>query len=221
MKISYLGRSCFKLEVKAETPTIEKDKLEIIFDPFPASLGLKPPVGDFDLVLISHDHSDHNAKEQLKKGFFLINGPGEYTYQGASVLGINTFHDAELGTVRGSNTVYKLETEGLKICHLGDLGCLLEKKQIDLLGEIDVLMIPVGGKYTLGPKEAVETIKMLEPTFIVPMHFSVPGLKIDDLEPVSSFYRELGMEPVRVDKKFVIKKNGFVKEEIKLLEFTD
>lgn len=199
MEISKVGHSCFKIKTK---------QLTIITDPFtPEAIGLKAVKQQGDLVLVSHEHADHNNVELVKgKGDvepIVISGPGEYEVKDALVTGWKTYHDADEGRERGKNTVYKILVDGVEIVHLGDLGHVLSDEMVDNLGNIHVLFIPVGGKYTIDPDAAVKVIKQLEPYVIVPMHYNVPDLSQEmfgELATVDRFLEALGMEGERVDK---------------------
>ncbi len=217
MQIEYCGHSCFKISTK---PLADQDKITVFIDPFGEKLGLKPPRGQADLVLTTHNHFDHNDTSNLKGDFFLINSPGEYAFRGVSVVGIQTYHDDQGGKLRGLNSVYIIESEGVRICHLGDLGHLLDKNQIDKIGEINILLVPVGGKYTIGPKEAVEVIKSIEPSVVIAMHYNVPGLKVEGLGGVEDFYKELGIKPQEKMAKLKLKKDMFKGDEMEVVELS-
>jgi len=217
MQINYCGHSCFKIITK---PEVDKEKVTVFIDPFDKSVGLKPPHGKADLVLVTHEHHDHNNTSAFKGDFFLINNPGEYTFRGVGVTGISTYHDNQEGKLRGLNTIYVIESEGVRIGHLGDLGHPLSKLQLDKLGEVDILMIPVGGKYTIGPKEAVSVVKSIEPSVVIAMHYNVPGINIEGLAKVDDFYKELGIKPQEKLDKLTIKKDMFGEEEIKVIELS-
>ncbi|MEA3273227.1 MAG: MBL fold metallo-hydrolase [Patescibacteria group bacterium] len=220
MQIDYCGHSCFKIVTK---PEVDKDKVTIFIDPFDENTfgkdaKIKPPHGKADLVLVTHDHHDHNNVSALQGTHFLINSPGEYTFRGVGVAGIQTYHDDQEGKLRGLNTVYVLESENVRIGHLGDLGHPLSKLQLDKFGEVDILILPVGGKYTIGSKEAVNVVKSIEPAMVIAMHYNVPGIKIEGLAEVSAFYKELGIKPQEKLANLKIKKDMFKEEEMKVVE---
>lgn len=192
MDITYIGHSSFKIKTKSAT---------VITDPFdPASTGIKFPPQEADIVTISHDHADHNYLEKISGYKKVVAGPGEYEIMGISIIGISTFHDDKEGSERGKNTIYVYEAEGLRIVHLGDLGHALSESQIEALGEVDILMIPVGGVYTIGPKEASDLVSAVESYFVIPMHFGG-----DKLQPLEAFLKEVGQEGEKMSK-FSIKK---------------
>lgn len=184
-------------------------------DPFSKDIGLKPPKIKDDLVLVSHQHEDHNNIGDANPEAFIIKNPGEYEKQGISVHGIQSFHDKTQGKERGLNTIYVIKAEDMTLCHLGDLGDKLTDEQVEQIGDVDILMIPVGGVYTINYKEAVEVIRQIEPKIIMPMHYKLPGLKFD-LDSVDKFTKELGLTPEKVDK-FKIAKKNLPTEEMKLI----
>mgnify|MGYP001608084209 FL=1 len=205
MDITYLGHSSFKLKGKTAS---------VITDPFdPKFVGLKYPSCDAEIVTISHNHSDHNQSQLIKAVRMVINGPGEYEVSGVSIIGIPSFHDTKKGEQRGENTIYVFEIDGLRVAHLGDLGEGLSDGMISQLGNIDVLMIPVGGEYTMGPKEAVKVIGEVDPYFVIPMHYKVDGLspEFSKLEPVETFLSECGLTVEKIDK-FSLKKEDILEE---------
>jgi L-ascorbate metabolism protein UlaG (beta-lactamase superfamily) len=195
MDISYLGHSSFKIKTKTAT---------VITDPFdPKVLGIKYPPVEGDIVTVSHDHPDHNYTTAVKNVRKFIDGPGEYEVMDVSVIGISSFHDAKKGEERGKNTIYVYEAEGLRLAHLGDLGHKLSEEMVEELGEINILMIPVGGTYTIGPEEAVEVARSIEPNIIIPMHYQDNELNKDlheTLKPVDEFLKAIGMTVEKLPK---------------------
>ncbi|NTV40860.1 MAG: MBL fold metallo-hydrolase [Candidatus Moranbacteria bacterium] len=203
MQIQYYGQSCFKITSKPGGRAT--DDIVFFFDPFGKDLGIRPPQGQADIVFVSHNHFDHNNTETLKGQPVIINVPGEYAVKGINVVGIDSFHDMEEGAKRGRSTIFILEVEDLKICHLGDLGSDLTGKQLEEIDGVDVLFIPVGGTFTIDGKKAAELIKKIEPAIVIPMHYKLEGLKpeIDDLQ---KFCDEIGNCPNEKTIKLNIKK---------------
>lgn len=177
MNIQYYGHSCFKITTKPAGRAT--DDITVFLDPFDKETGLRPPQGHADLVLISHQHHDHNNFSALKDNPVIIDTPGEYSIKGINLVGIDSFHDEDNGEKRGKNTIFVFESEGIKVCHLGDLGSDLTSKQLDEIDGIDILFIPVGGKYTIDGKKAAEIAKKIEPSIVVPMHYKMTGSTID------------------------------------------
>lgn len=206
MDINFLGHSSFK--IKGRTATI-------VCDPFdPSMVGLKFPAVEADIVTSSHDHGDHNNLDAVKNYKKALTGPGEYEIMGVSFIGVSSFHDDKSGGERGKNTIFVIEVDGVRVCHLGDLGQKLTEEQLKSIGDIDVLMVPVGGSYTIGSKIAFEVTQQVEPYFVIPMHYKMDGLKdsFKELEPVDNFLKETGMV-VEKTNKFSLKKDEIVEDQ--------
>lgn len=195
MKITWYGQSCFKFKC---------NNLDIVIDPYDNSLGLKMPKLKADVVLITHDHFDHNNIKAISGNPFKINSPGEYEIKNVFIYGKTAFHDDKHGQERGSITMYVIEEEKLKIAHLSDLGQKkLTEEQLDFLDNVDVLLLPVGGKYTIGTSGAIDLINEIEPRIVIPMHYRIPGIKVD-LDGVEKFVKELGLNPQKEDELKII-----------------
>lgn len=194
MDVIFLGHSSFQIKGKTAT---------VITDPYDASIGFKFPKLKADIVTISHEHADHNKPENVVGEPKQVSGPGEYEISGISIFGIATYHDAKQGEERGRNTVYVLSIDGIRLCHLGDLGHKLSEEQVGEVGTVDVLLTPVGGVYTIDAGEASEVVSQLEPRVVIPMHYNIPGLApqtFGKLAPVDEFVEEMGLEPARLEK---------------------
>ncbi|KKP98629.1 MAG: Zn-dependent hydrolase of the beta-lactamase fold-like protein [Parcubacteria group bacterium GW2011_GWD2_38_12] len=211
MQIQWYGQSCFK---------IQSGDVTIIIDPFDKKIGLTPPRGKTDIVLSTHDHMDHNNSEGFDDVFF-INTPGEYEIKNAIIKGMSSFHDNVLGDKNGINTIYTLEIEGIKICHLGDLGQKeLSSEQVDAIGNVDILMAPIGGEYALeGEKmntldaEGVKTIiNQIEPRIMVPMHYFIKGLGLK-MDGPEKFFKMFNVSEKDAVLKFSIKKKDLPQQE--------
>jgi len=201
MNIQYYGHSCFKITAKPAGRG--QEDVTIFLDPFDKSIGLRPPQGQADLVLVTHEHPDHNNVEALKGDPAVINIPGEYSVKGVNIVGLASDHGATQHPVL--NTMFILETEDLKICHMGDLGVDLSEKQLEGIDGVDVLMIPVGGKYTIDGKKAVEMVKKIEPAIVIPMHYKISGSTVD-IEDEKKFCSEMGNCPKEKVSKLNLKK---------------
>jgi len=193
MEITWLGQACFKLEGKDST---------LVIDPFDPTTGLKLPKSlSANLLLITHEHHDHNYRQGVSGNPYEINSPGEYEVAGATVTGITAFHDKKNGEERGKITIYLMEFEGIKICHLGDLGQDLSDDEIDKLGTVDILMIPVGSTYTIDGEEAAKIVGEIEPKIVIPMHYKIPGVNTPlELEPVDKFQKKFEGKVEQEDK---------------------
>lgn len=193
MEVASLGHSSFRIKSKG---------VALVTDPY-GDIGLKFPRVEANIVTISHDHSDHNAADLVKGDFKVVNGPGEYEIQGISIIGLPTYHDDKKGQLRGKNTIYIIEAEKLRVAHLGDLGHKLDEKQVEAMGEIDILLIPVGAVYTIDSTQAVETVQSIEPRICIPMHFNTPGLNqstFSKLETVDKFLKKITLPVEKLDK---------------------
>lgn len=214
MNIQYYGHSCFKITTK---PSGRGGEDAVIFlDPFDKSIGLRPPQGNADMVLVSHDHHDHNNVEVLKGEPRIIDIPGEYSVKGVNIIGITSFHDNKGGLERGLNTIFVLESEDLRVCHLGDLGCDLIEKQIETIGDVDVLMVPVGGNYTIDGKKAAEIAKKIEPKIIIPIHFKMAGMT-EDIDDEKKFCNEIGNCPKEKVSKLNLKKKDLEEKNLEVV----
>ena len=188
MEITYIAHSCFKIKTKNQT---------LVVDPYnPDQTGYKLPKMSPDILLITHDHFDHNYKEGTVDAKLVIEGPGEYEKEDTYITGIKTYHDNKKGEERGANTIYVIEAEGLSLLHLGDLGHELDDSIISELPDIDILFIPVGGKYTIDAEKAAKVISQVEPGIVIPMHYqtSNPSSLGKELDKVDKFLDEMGLE---------------------------
>ena len=187
-------------------------------DPFPPSVGLKLPKLDADLITVSHRHDNHTYVQAVGNGCYTVDGPGEYEVAGITVLGIPTYHDPNVGAERGPNTVYVIEVDDVRVCHLGDLGHRLGDRELEALGAVDVLLVPVGGHTTIDATEAAEVVRQIEPRLVVPMHFAIPGLKAQ-LEPVDRFLKEMGVPETEALTKLAVQpSSGESETKVVLLE---
>jgi len=184
MDINWLGHSCFRLKGK---------QTAIATDPFPPDLGYTLGKTAADIVTISHKDHSHSYDKGIGGEPKIITGPGEYEIKGVLIIGIATFHDADGGKVKGKNTVYLIEIDGITVCHLGDLGHVLTAEQVEEIDDVDVLLLPVGGGATINASTAAEVLRQIEPKVVIPMHYKTPVLK-RELGPVDSFLKEMGIE---------------------------
>jgi len=210
MLITWIGHSCFKIQDKTGPGGVT-----VVTDPFDKKIGLNPPSFEADIVTISHDHYDHNNIKVLRGKPFVISSAGEYDIQGVSIQGTESFHDEKSGSERGLNIIYRIEVDDISIAHLGDLGHVLDNKQLDVLAGTDILLIPVGGKYTIDAKKAAEVVSQIEPRIVIPMHYKVPGLTVD-IDGVDKFIKEIGLKPTE-EEKLKISKKDLPQEDMELV----
>ncbi len=217
MDIIPLGHASFKIKGKSAI---------IVTDPYkPEFTGLKFPKHiEADIITVSHNHEDHNYSQIVDslpgKNKIVFSGPGEYEASGVEITGISTYHDNKNGAERGTNTIYKIEVDGLSIVHLGDLGHKLSETEEETLGDIDILLIPVGGSYTLDIDKAADLVTQLEPKIVIPMHYWRQGLKSGfTLASVNQFLKEMGKENITPQPKLNITKDKLPEEtEVIILE---
>jgi L-ascorbate metabolism protein UlaG (beta-lactamase superfamily) len=141
-----------------------------------------------DIVLTSHDHADHNDTKSLPGSPEIVKGSGSKTVKGISIKGISTYHDPSKGSERGANTIFTFSVDGIKICHLGDLGHILSEKELAEIGSVDILLIPVGGYYTIDSKEASRVSEQIKPKVLIPMHFKTEKCGFP-IAPVEDFLK--------------------------------
>jgi L-ascorbate metabolism protein UlaG (beta-lactamase superfamily) len=191
MEVEWLGHASFLIRTA--------DGKKILTDPYKSgSYGGAVGYGEIeevvDVVTVSHEHDDHFGVSELKGSPQLVTEAAEQTVMGVKFKGIPTHHDTQEGAERGRNTIFTFEVEGMKVCHLGDLGHTLSSEAVSEIGEVDILLIPVGGFYTIGAEEAGRVVDQLSPRLVIPMHYKteVLGFPID---PVDKFLE--GKEKVR------------------------
>jgi len=210
MILKYLGHSAF---------TIKTKDARLLMDPYDASIGMKLPKVEADIVTISHHHSDHDSIDAVSGDPLVVDWPGEYEKSGIRIIGVSTYHDAEKGAKRGENTVFVVEADGVRIAHLGDLGHTLTDAKIDEIGDVDVLLVPVGGHYTINAKQAVEVARKVGARIVIPMHFNRPELNTEtfgELTDLQTFLREHGTaEPEELDQLSL--KSGETREGAKIV----
>ena len=211
MDIVYLGHSSFRISGK---------NASVVTDPYvEKKVGFKYPKVSATIVTLSHDHDDHNNVSAVSDVKKVISGPGEYEIEGVMIMGYPSFHDEKEGQERGPNVIYTFDIDGVKIAHLGDLGHKLSEKQIEKLGNIDVLMVPIGGVYTIGAAKAAEVTRAIEPQYIIPMHYKVKGLKLSAVEKLTDtkpFVNDLGIKTEETPK-LTIKEKDLLEGDQKII----
>jgi len=212
-KIYWAGQSCFQISVSNS----RDHEANIVIDPFDEETGLKVPNFSADILLVTHNHHDHNNTKSVKGTAFLIEGPGEYEIKGVFAQGIPAFHDDKEGKEKGNNTIYTIEAEDIRFCHLGDLGQKqLTDEQVDKIGAIDVLMIPVGGEYTIDSTQAQRIISQIEPKIVIPMHYALPKLKIK-LDTIEKFLKTMGKPSIQPVDKLTVKTSTLPKDGMEIV----
>lgn len=207
MDVTWLGHGCFRLRGRSAA---------VVTDPYPPAVGLKLSRMDAEVVTVSHDHENHSYTQVIREGAYEIRGPGEYEVAGVSVIGIPTYHDADKGAKHGRNTVYLIEIDDVRVCHLGDLGHKLDDTEAEAVASPDVLLVPVGGEPALNGAQAAEVVRQLEPRYVIPMHYAIPGLKLK-LEPIDRFLKEMGVASAEPQPKLAVQKSSVTEYETKVI----
>lgn len=179
MKIKWYGHSCFLMT--------NGEGIRVLTDPCDPSTGYKLADIETDIVTLSHNHHDHNYTAAAKGSYTLINKPGSYTVKGVRITGIKSYHDDALGKKRGENICFKFETEGLSVVHAGDIGAF-DAKLVTEIGKTDVLLVPIGGVYTIDAEGARALANSLSAKVVIPMHYKTPALTFE-LGDINSFIR--------------------------------
>jgi len=215
MEIKYLGHSSFLIKTKTA---------KIVTDPYDSAMvGLKFPKTEADVVTVSHQHKDHNQFKNVSdingEHPLIIDMPGEFEKMGVRIFGFQTFHDKTNGSERGENIMYKFESEGISVLHCGDLGIIPEESFLETIGEVDILMVPVGGVYTLDSDEAVNLVKKIEPSIVIPMHYKTEkssNYSESKLTAVSEFTKKFGLDNIAPLPKLIYKKEE-IEQEMKVV----
>ncbi|TDA63799.1 MAG: MBL fold metallo-hydrolase [Clostridia bacterium] len=184
VQIRWLGHACFLLA--------DAEGRRLVTDPFDPQIGYPAPKVAADVVTVSHDHFDHNAIDQIQGQPEVIQGAGKHEAQGLDIYGLATFHDDQGGRQRGNNTVFRWVMDGVRVCHLGDLGHALTPAQVAEIGPQDVLMVPVGGFFTIDAVQARQVVEAIKPRIVLPMHYKTPALPAQQfpIQGVDEFSRQ-------------------------------
>ncbi len=180
MEITYLGHSAFRLRGREVT---------VVTDPFPPDIGLDMGKISADIITVSHSSPNHSFVDGVAGTPRVVNGPGEYEISEVLIAGVATEAEPGKGPI---NTAYVMHLDDLTVCHLGDLDSTLTDSQLEGIGDIDVLFVPVGGQRTLAPAKAAEVVAQLEPRVVIPMHYTLGDTTVQGLAPVDQFIREMG-----------------------------
>ena len=163
MDIKYLGHASFFIKSK---------DARVVTDPFESSIGIKFSKTEADIVTVSHHHGDHDNVAAITGNPLILDWPGEFEKNGVRMFAYKSYHDKQKGAERGENILFKFEIEGMSILHCGDLGFVPDNNFLEEIGEVNILMVPVGGFYTIDPEEAIALIKKIEPNMVIPMHYN-------------------------------------------------
>lgn len=202
MKVKWLGHACFLLT--------SDDGTRVITDPYKAGgfgLNYGPPAEKADVVTVSHEHADHNNVDDVKGNPEIVRGAGVHKAKGIEFKGVATSHDEVSGAKRGANVVFCFALDGVRVCHLGDLGHELSHKTIDEIGPVDVMLVPVGGDpFTIGAAIANSVANAVRPKIVIPMHFKTerardfPASTVDDFKKLRQYVRTVDGSEIEIKK---------------------
>lgn len=197
MDITWLGHSCFRIKGKEAT---------VVTDPCHPDLGYPLSKLHADIVTVSHAHPGHSYVDAVEGEFKAVRGPGEYELKGVFITGIATFHDKSQGSERGKNTAYLLEIDGVTLCHLGDIGHALSSGMEEELGDVGVLLLPIGGVNTIDSSVAAEIVRSLAPKIVIPMHYKTTALT-RELETLDKFLKKMGLKEIAPQPRFSVNRS--------------
>jgi L-ascorbate metabolism protein UlaG (beta-lactamase superfamily) len=203
MEITWFGQTCFRLS--------ERGLATVVTDPYSPEIGLTLPRSRAHIVTVSYDDPQCRYTSGVRGPFKLLDGPGEYEIGTVFITGIATYADGKRGAARGLNTVFTFSFDSLTVCHLGRLGHVPTQSQVEDLGTVDILLVPVGGMGSLSPAQASEVISLFEPSFVIPMYYKIPGLQVK-LGTLSRFLKEMGLEKVDSQEIFKVSRSSLSEE---------
>jgi len=210
MEITWYGLSCFRMN--------ERGMAAVVTDPYdPEVVGLDPGKLRAEVVTISCEKPEHNHRKAIRGTAFEITGPGEYEIGGVFVTGVlingskKTKKSEEL-----RNTVYVIDYDGLTVAHLGELNSVPSQTEVEGLGEVNIALVPIGGKTSLNAAKAAEVISLLEPSIVIPMHYGMTGIDLQ-LEPLSKFLKEMGLTEVETTESIKISSVNSLPEETRVM----
>jgi len=190
LQIRWHGHACFEIT----------NDVTLVTDPHDGkSIGIPAPSVTGDIILISHDHYDHNSVKSVEKSDSkVVTDERKKTISNIEIKGIESFHDECRGEKRGKNIIYKFTMDDVTFCHLGDLGHKLDEDAVQKIGDVDILFIPIGGTFTVDAEGAWSVINLIKPRIAIPMHYKIGGLSL----PIA------GIEPFLEKNKYKTLKVG-------------
>lgn len=203
LQIRWHGHSCFEFT----------NNITLVTDPHDGkSIGIPAPSVTGDIILVSHNHYDHNSVKSVEKdGSKIVTDPRKRTIDDIEIRGIESFHDEAKGAKRGENIIFQFTIDEIIFCHLGDLGHELDDEAIGKIGEVDVLFIPIGGTFTVDDKQAWEIIKKINPKIIIPMHYKIGGLSLP-ISGIDDFLKQNPYKIIPVGNEIEIDREDFPEE---------
>ena len=212
MEITWYGHSCFRLT--------EKKMATVVTDPFDAeSVGYEPLKLKADIVTVSHDAAGHNYLQAVKGYSRAITGPGEFEIGGVFITGVQTDGHGKKASEQPSNTLYVFDYDGLTVAHMGNLRQVPTQAEVEALGTVNIVLVPVGGSSGLNAAKAAEVISLLEPNIVIPMHYHTPQVKVP-LDQLDKFMREMGLHEAETMPNLKVSKSSLPDEtKVVVLEY--
>lgn len=200
MKIKWLGHAAFALTAADGTKLITDPYVPGAYD---GAVSYDRITERADAATVSHDHADHNGAELLPGRPPALKGTGPFTVKSLRITGIETFHDPSGGAERGKNTIFIIEIDNLRIVHCGDLGHLPDEATVKALGRVDILLVPVGGLFTIDAKGAVKLVEQVKPKLVIPMHYKTHKLGfqiagVEEFARLAPYVRRLGRSEIDI-----------------------
>ncbi|MEJ2751400.1 MAG: MBL fold metallo-hydrolase [Candidatus Promineifilaceae bacterium] len=199
MELTWYGLSCFRLS--------ERKHASIVTDPYGRTIGLPELKLRADVVTVSHNAKGHSYLPAVSGSRHVLDGPGEYEIGSVFITGIASYSKDG----NGRNVIYVFDMDGISVAHLGDIQQVPEQKEIEALGQVNILLTPVGGGNSLNAAQAAELVSLFEPNIVVPMHYKIPGLKLD-LDDVDRFLKEMGVTEPREEATLKLTTSGLPEE---------
>jgi L-ascorbate metabolism protein UlaG (beta-lactamase superfamily) len=203
LQIRWHGHACWGIT----------NNITLVTDPHDGkSIGIPAPTVMGDIILVSHDHYDHNSVKSVEKeGSKVVTDGRKRNISNVEIFGIDSFHDEDMGAKRGSNIMYKFTMDRIKFCHLGDLGHDLDEEAVQKIGDVDILFVPIGGTFTVDDKQAWDVINKIRPKIIVPMHYKIGGLSLP-IAGIDSFLEQNKYKILKVGNEIDIEKEDLPSE---------
>jgi len=203
LQIRWHGHACFEIT----------NDLTLVTDPHDGkSIGIPAPTVSGDIILVSHDHYDHNSVKSVEKESSKVVTDGrKRNISNIEIFGVDSFHDEAKGAKRGNNLMYKFKIDDIKFCHLGDLGHDLEDDVVKEIGDVDILFVPIGGTFTVDDKQAWNVINKIRPRIVVPMHYKIGGLSLP-IAGIDPFLDQSKHKVIHVGNEIDIEKDDLPKE---------
>jgi L-ascorbate metabolism protein UlaG (beta-lactamase superfamily) len=203
LQIRWHGHACWEIT----------NNITLVTDPHDGkSIGIPAPSVMGDIVLVSHDHYDHNSVKTVEKeGTKVVLDGRKRTIDDIEISGIDSFHDDDMGSKRGTNIIYKFVIDEVKFCHLGDLGHELDDEAVEKIGDVDILFVPIGGTFTVDDKGAWSVINKIQPKIIVPMHYKIGGLSLP-IAGIDAFLAQAKHKVIHVGNEIDIEKEDLPTE---------